>query len=381
MDNQRGTVLQIASMVPPARFGGAERVVQSCADELRDAGWNVQNHGLRRRGDNDDPGSAIPNIYWPFDGDRRGVLGRTLWHAVDTMTLSSAAIVDRLIDEIQPDAVVTHNLRGWGYAPWVIAAERGVPLIHVVHDYGLLCNSSTLWRGDTVCQTICGPCRPRLRNTVKRWPGGDLVGVSKAVLDEHRRLGFPAAGGRTVLHPVGAAHPAEPRLRPSVSGVPKVLGYLGRLSAEKGIAALIDAVGGTDRKLVVAGDGDLGPARFQTEAGQVQWRGWIDPRVLFESIDVLVVPSMWREPFGLVVVEAARAGVPVLLADQPGLIEAAEAAGARYLTYPADDVDALRASFDVPVADYRSAAASGQSVRISRLVERAVGATGVRRDR
>lgn len=380
MDDQRGTVLQIASMVPPARFGGAERVVQSCADELRDAGWYVENHGLRRRGDNDDPGSAIPNIYWPFDGDRRGVLGRTLWHAIDTMTLSAAATVGRLIDEVRPDVIVTHNLRGWGYAPWVVAAERGVPLIHVVHDYGLLCNSSTLWRGDTVCPNVCGPCRPRLRNTVKRWPGGDLVGVSHAVLAEHRRLGFAAAADCAVLHPVGAAHPAAPRLRPAVSGAPKVLGYLGRLSAEKGIAELIDAVSGTDRKLVVAGEGDLGPARLPTAAGQVQWRGWIDPSALFESIDVLVVPSMWREPFGLVVVEAARAGVPVLLADQPGLIEAAEAAGARYLTYPADDIVALRNSFDIAVSDYRNAPVPEPTVAISGLVERAVGNAKVRRD-
>lgn len=368
-------------MVPPARFGGAERVVQSYADELRGSGWKVENHGLRRRGRTSEPGTAIRNIYWPFDGDRHGLVGRTLWHAIDTMTLSSAAMVGRLIDETRPDAVITHNLRGWGYAPWVVAAERGIPLIHVIHDYGLLCNSSTLWHGGETCSGTFAPCRPRLRNTKARWPGGHIVGVSRAVLDEHRRLGFAPAGDGTVLHPVAAAHGTTSRLRPAVSGPPKVLGYLGRLSAEKGLGQLVDAVSGTDSTLVIAGDGELFPATLRGKTtGQVQWRGWIEPSTLFESIDVLVVPSQWREPFGLVVVEAARAGVPVLLADQPGLIEAAEVAGANYLTYTANDTVALRDSLETPVADYRPARAPQSGAGITQLIEDAMAAKRVRWD-
>lgn len=352
--------------------------MQSYADELRGSGWEVENHGLRRPGRADEPGTAIRNIYWPFDGGQHGLIGRTLWHAIDTMTLSSASIVGRLMDESMPDAIITHNLRGWGYAPWVVAAERGIPLIHVIHDYGLLCSASTLWHDGETCSGTFAPCRFRLRNTMARWPGGHIVGVSRAVLEEHRRLGFAPAGDGTVLHPVAGAHRATARSRPAVSGSPKVLGYLGRLSAEKGIGELVDAISGTDISLVIAGDGDL-LARVRGETtGQVQWRGWIEPSALFEAIDVLVVPSQWREPFGLVVVEAARAGVPVLLADQPGLVEAAEAAGARYLTYPANDSVALQNSFDTPLADYRVARAPKSGAGIAQLVEDAIEAERVR---
>ena len=80
---------------------------------------------------------------------------------------------------------------------------------------------------------------------------------------------------------------------------------------------------------------------------------------------------MWLEPFGLVVVEAARAGLPVLLADQPGLVEAAQASGARYLTYPADDVAALRRSLDIPVSDYRRAPVQAGGTSIADVVGRA----------
>jgi glycosyltransferase involved in cell wall biosynthesis len=139
-----------------------------------------------------------------------------------------------------------------------------------------------------------------------------------------------------------------------------VLGYLGRLTPEKGIGLLLDAVEGADIDLVVAGEGEGGYLEdLRARSGpRVQWRGRMDPSELFAEIDVLVVPSQWREPFGLVVVEAARAGVPVLLADQPGLIEAARVAGARHRTFTAADPAALRDALTAPLGTYAVGAAT-----------------------
>src|ERR1700761_822020 len=131
-------------MLPSVRYGGAERVVGAVADELALAGFKVDNCGLRPRGDEHRAGHPINNIYWPFDGRRRPLAQRLLWHAIDTFTLASRRAVEKIVDELRPDVMITHNLRGWGYAPWVLAGERGLPLVHVVHDYGLVCNSSTL---------------------------------------------------------------------------------------------------------------------------------------------------------------------------------------------------------------------------------------------
>ncbi|MCH9708850.1 MAG: glycosyltransferase, partial [Actinomycetia bacterium] len=122
------------------------------------------------------------------------------------------------------------------------------------------------------------------------------------------------------------------------------------------IELLLDASAGTGKHLVVAGDDETSQAQLLKERapGQVQWRGWMEPGPFLDAIDVLVVPSAWREPFGLVVVEAARAGVPVLLADQPGLIEAARVSGARYKAFPANDRQALRAALGLPLSHYRT---------------------------
>ena len=314
--NNRGTILQLSSMIPPARFGGAELVVASFAEQLEHAGFRVHNQGLRAR-HQDGPALPIPNLYWPFDGRRRGAAQRMAWHAIDALTLSAGAVVERLLDEVQPDVIVTHNLRGWGLAPWVVAGHRGIPLAHVVHDYGLLCNASTLWHHGSSCENDSAPCHLRARAAIRRWPGGLLIGVSEAVLSEHRRRGFDSSGPSAVVYPVMAAQQPVITPRASTVEVPSTFGYLGRLSAEKGVSTLLDAIATTDKKLVVAGEGETSEVeQLKTRAPrQVQWRGWMEVGQFFDEIDVLVVPSRWREPFGLVVVEAARAGVPVLLAD------------------------------------------------------------------
>ena len=282
----------------------------------------------------------------------------------------------KIVNELRPDVVITHNLRGWGFAPWVVAGELGIPLLHVVHDYGLLCNSTTLWSGGT-CAGVCAPCWPRVRAARQRWPGGQIVGVSAAVLSEHRRRGLEDFEKAVVVHPIAAAQYPHCQGEHTLDGAPSTVGYIGRLSEAKGIDLLVAAVSGGDKRLIAAGQGE--PSYVDSlEAlapGQVEWRGWIDPGSFFDAIDVLVVPSVWLEPFGLVVVEAARAGVPVLISDRPGLIEAARASGARHATFAAGNLASLREALDRPLSSYWIQPKSAERTDIVELVTRLVSGT------
>lgn len=360
------TVLQLSTMVPPARFGGAELVVGSFGEQLARTGFHVHNQGLQARG-SDGPGLPIPNVYWPFDGRQRGAATRLTWHAIDALASSSAPAVERLVAEVAPDVIITHNLRGWGLAPWTVAAARGIPLVHVIHDYGLLCNSSTLWHNGSECGRAC---HVRALSAFRRWPGGTLIGVSDAVLSEHRRRGFGRTDQSAVVHPVTAAQQPVVGVRTRTDDAATTFGYLGRLAEEKGVGLLVDAIAGTGKQLVVAGDGDDTESWKSRAPGQVQWRGWMEPGSFFDEIDVLVVPSAWREPFGLVVVEAARAGVPVLLADQPGLVEAAQVSGARFRTFAANNAAALRDSLNLPISAYSTDGAAAPAADIVDVVRK-----------
>ena len=133
---------------------------------------------------------------------------------------------------------------------------------------------------------------------------------------------------------------------------PIVLGFLGRLSAEKGVDVLAKAVGELERahpgrfRLVVAGE-----ARFVDETSRstvataldaieqlVEFTGWVAPEDLFARIDLLVVPSVVPESFGLVVAEAMSARVPVIVSNAGAL---PEVLGLDDDVFPAGDPSAL----------------------------------------
>lgn len=120
---------------------------------------------------------------------------------------------------------------------------------------------------------------------------------------------------------------------PSRDGAVRV-GFIGRFSPIKGLDVLARAVQRLDRlhpdpvRLVLAGD-----ARFvnATDAAlvsdelsrvaNVERLGWVSREQFFDAVDLLVVPSVCDEAFGLVVAEAMGAGRPVVVSDAGALPE------------------------------------------------------------
>jgi glycosyltransferase involved in cell wall biosynthesis len=106
------------------------------------------------------------------------------------------------------------------------------------------------------------------------------------------------------------------------------LAFIGRMDPLKGSRLLLKALPRVRAAitgrivLTFAGDGhDLEPCRREAARivssladTEVEFLGWVPPercRALLAASDVLVVPSLWPEPHGLVGLEALRAGVPI----------------------------------------------------------------------
>ncbi|WP_341580058.1 glycosyltransferase [Microbacterium schleiferi] len=113
---------------------------------------------------------------------------------------------------------------------------------------------------------------------------------------------------------------------PSLEGGDAVA-YVGRLDAYKGI----DLVLGLARRLpnrqfLIVGRGDREEAvRAATQqAANIEWTPRMNPDevlALMARARVLLVPSMWDEPFGRVAAEALSVGTPALVMDRGGLGE------------------------------------------------------------
>jgi glycogen(starch) synthase len=134
-------------------------------------------------------------------------------------------------------------------------------------------------------------------------------------------------------------------------GRSKDLVFVGRLVSDKGADILLDALAilrhaGVETKLTIAGDGPE-RVRLQNQVSalglqsSVQFVGNLDSgglAALLNKHRILVVPSRWPEPFGIVAVEAIACGCVVVGSAEGGLPEAIGSCGA---TFPNGQAEAL----------------------------------------
>ncbi len=130
-----------------------------------------------------------------------------------------------------------------------------------------------------------------------------------------------------------------------------IIGYIGRLSPEKGVVYVLKALPFIlskykNIKVIIAGDGPHKNVlqRSAEELGiseRVFFIGWIDQ--VFETMkqfDIMVVPSL-NEPFGIVVLEAMACGVPLIAAYSGGIKDILPSNESCALLVPPADSEAI----------------------------------------
>ncbi len=143
-----------------------------------------------------------------------------------------------------------------------------------------------------------------------------------ALLDECRR-DPPNPGNRHERLPdEGNAR----RLERCFEGELLTVVYFGKLLYNKGVHLLIEALHGLSARAVIVGFGDYRRHLEELAPRHTLFTGPLEHRHLVHLLplaDVVVVPSIFPEAFGMVAAEAAAAGVPPLVARHSGLAEVA----------------------------------------------------------
>ncbi len=179
-----------------------------------------------------------------------------------------------------------------------------------------------------------------------------MLGLNQTCLEVLKRKGF---SGPMAVIPSGI-DPARYASGKSVDDLSKkhmrTLGYVGRLSPEKGIDCLLQALAKLPDQYdaVIAGDGPEKVRLLELSArlgisGRVRWLGAVDhgdlPEV-YARMGVLILPSRtqpnWQEQFGRVLIEAMASGVPVI-ATRCGAIP--EVVGEAGILIDEDDTESL----------------------------------------
>lgn len=260
---------------------------------------------------------------WPRSAD--DFAGRFVADAVDRLR-ERGVEVDVVARGLEGGVAANLRRRPWAAVPMLISLLRGTRRAargaDLVHAHWLLTAAVARFAGKPFVVTLHGSGSAGRFSDVElarryprfvRWllrPARAVICVSETVASAMRTAGV----ANVVVIPNGVAIPDAP----SAPAEPPEVLYLGRLSPEKNIDTLVEAVG--DLNLVVAGDGPLRSlvphalgAVSHEEAGR-----------LLERASVLVAPCD-REGFGLAAAEAMAYGRPVVAAAGGGLLELVDA--------------------------------------------------------
>ncbi|HKT19952.1 MAG TPA: glycosyltransferase family 4 protein [Stellaceae bacterium] len=321
---------------PPNTVGGAELLVQSLARGLVARGVETSVLSLSQKDEDweyDDAGvhayfvRAHPMGIALLDPGRT-LTQKVLWHGLGEMNIWTSRKLRAVLQKERPDIVNTHNLLGLSVSAWRGAAAFGVPVVHTLHDYQLLCPRGTMFRHGAACAGVCRSCR--LLTTRRRWASAvpaAVIGVSRFILEAHVAQGY-FARARKVVIPNGFQRSQATAAKSSSAGEgPLRVGFIGRLHPIKGVELLFDAL----RKFPpesyiakIAGTGSVDDEAWLRRLARglaVDFMGWVGRDQFYPEIDVLVVPSLYCEPQGMVVIEAASFGVPVVYSKLGGLGE------------------------------------------------------------
>lgn len=187
--------------------------------------------------------------------------------------------------------------------------------------------------------------RRAVRSLAQRAP---LVACSRYVADHLVRAGVPAPRVH-VAHPVPPPDPTPVVPRPSEHR----LVVAGQLLRGKGVDIAIRALQHLAGHVTLSVVGD-GPSRAQLQAlaervapRRVTFTGYAPPEGVaahYDAARVVLVPSRWPEPFGMVGIEAMRRARPVVAADHGGIPEWAPRSAGGRLFVPGSAVDLAAAT-------------------------------------
>lgn len=301
------------------------------------------------------------------------------------------SLVRKMIADETPHLVYFHQTTN---AALVELVTSLLPTVKFVHDFKIVCpdGRKTLQKNSVVCPFPLGyrcqlnayrhRCMPRnpflgiplIANCIKisslHKTSSHIVVASHFMKDVLISNAFSRE--RVHVLPYFTALPSgDTNLQQGLE--PSILA-LGRITKEKGFGYLLRAFSKLNRRarLSVVGDGpELKNLRRLSEdlgiASDVTFEGWLSHDGLdefYRRCTLVVVPSLWPEPFGIVGIEAMAYRKPVVAFDVGGISEWIEDGRTGYLV-PRGDIRALTEKITFLMDNPKIAQEMGETGRTS----------------
>jgi len=363
-------IMMLAQSIAPI-VGGEERVVEDLSRELLARGHEVSIATLQQPGDlpaGEVAGARVHPLRSTSYRVTRSNRDTERRHAPPAPDPETVRDLSRVLRRERPQIVHAHNWLVHSYLPLAHSSHSALALS--LHDYGLICATKRLRRKNHVCSgpapVKCQVCAsrhygvtkglvaafgtrtfgPRLRRAV------DVFLPVSSTVEELCRIGEGEVS-RVIPNFIGElpqASSEDPRLA-QLPDEPYLL-YFGDVTEDKGVWELAEAHRMLDDPPPLVLIGRCYIDELASRPGVHVMGTW--PHEL--AIEALrrslfsVAPSLWPEPFGLVALEAAAAGKPIVATATGGLRDIV-IDGETGLLVPPEDREALAAALQKLISD------------------------------
>ncbi len=317
----------------PFNHGGAEQVVRTMIQELRNSGHEVFLITSRPSGKFKSPTTDFPIYYLPsliYNLDRLPSGLRFCWHLHNLFNLKKYYQLKKILQHTKPDLVITHNLLGLGFLTPRLIKKLKIRHQHVLHDIQLLHPSGLMLLGQekkikSFAARSYQYCTRYLFSSPEK-----VISPSRWLMAEHRQRGF-FPDSQLEIKPFKIPI-QEIKVKQNVlhqQGAEKVFLFVGQLEIQKGILWLIKVFQQLNNKavkLIIVGSGpkEKEIKKLINPNSQIELRGQLNSsevkKVMLAS-DYLIVPSLCYENSPTVIYEAQAVALPVIAAQIGGIPE------------------------------------------------------------
>ncbi len=350
-------ILILSDLYPPYYKGGHELMCKFMADGLTRMGHKVDVLTSRYGCEKKESGGGVYRFlhYIDIEGDR---MGRRIAQMKGIPAgLFNYRITDRIVCQHRPDIVYAGQTTNISMYPLKAIGRHRIPIVHHVANRFIV---------DLV--TICEFEKNGLKKKFRRFFYGfhsrkdpefqNIITVSGMLKKKYSEVGFPE-DRISIVPPVGIPLKNLKRIEKKPvtpgEGALKLL-YVGRLVPEKGVHVAIEAtrivkcqMGVEHLILDIYGDGDAGYIEhLRTTIKEhgledtVKVKGPLPHEDMIEAYGryrILLVPSIWEEPFGIIILEAFSRGLPVIATRTGGIPEIIEDGKTGLLVPPNDPLE------------------------------------------
>ncbi len=372
------------------RRGGAESYMLDVARLQAEAGHDVEFFSMDHPENDASPLSDLFPTRMELDPPPSDVMGRIRTSAGFVWRTSAARGMEEAIERFRPDVAHLHNIYHQ-LSPSVLRPLRAarIPAVMTLHDYKLACPTYRFLANGQLCEACIDGS---FVNAVqRRCNNGSLTGSLLTAVESsiHRStkaydpIGAFICPSMFMLNKMNQAGVYPDRLvhiphfcdfdniTPATEPGAGVF-FAGRLSDEKGVDTLIDAMAGLpdDVTLDIAGDGPTAEAlKFQASlspaADRIRFLGRLPASEVYRHIRdsaVVAVPSRWYENQPMIIIEAMGCARPVVGTDLGGISELIDT-GVNGQLVPHNNPGALAQVIRNLVADTAKAHALGAQAR------------------